>query len=497
MSQLRGARGALAGNYAALAVALLSQLILLPLLLTRLGATGAGFFVVLWSAVNFAGTGIGWLSGGGTVMLTQAAAAGNEAQLSDLYRRFGRGMARYGLVGWIVLEAWSLGVGSLWLREVPPGGTTQIRLAVHGAGAYMFALDVHQADLALLTARLRLSSVAFFRVAMQVLMFAFGTCGVLWGGGVAGMFVGYAAAAVLVSLGAHLLVRRDAWPSVGVATSRTLRPEPGSLGTFAGYSIVFSILQYVDTLVLTIFGGPAAVVLLTFLQRLPDAAILLIGRASETLGPYYTTMSGASDREPFQRTYLTASRVIWRVAAVSGAGYAVFGRDVVQWWSRGRLDLPPQWFFVASGFALVAAIVNRNAGLLAYYSGSPRAATRLLVWELAMRVTFVLLLVHRLGPTAPVLAVLAAQLAVLLVAYRRLECELLHVRLPVLLASCVWPALASAIPAAILMLCLRSLTTSAISQRGLALAAAAVGAAAVLTFQERALGLQFLRRRRA
>jgi len=497
VSHLPGARGALAGNYAALAVALVSQLVLLPLLLTRLGATGAGFFVLLWSAVNFAGTAIGWLSAGGTVLLTRAAAAGSESMLAALYRRFARGMALYGLVGWVVFGLWSAGVGSLWWKELPASGASDMRIAVHGAGAYMLAINVHQADLALLTARLEQGRVAFYRAMLQVLILALGLLGILSGGGVAAMFLGYAAAAMITAAAAHLTVRRTAWPRVAADTPRVLDDMPTSLGGFAWYSIAFSLLQYSDVLILSLFGGPTAVVVLTFLQRLPEAAILLIVRASETLGPYYTAMAVAPDRGPLQQTFLTASRVIWRVAAVSGVGFAVFGRDVVQWWSRGKVELPPHWYFAGAGIVLAAGIINRNAGLLAYFSGSTAGATRLILWELGLRVVLVVTLVHRLGPTAPMVAALVAQLLVLLLAYRKLEGTVLQLRPSALLERCLWPALTSAVPATVLMVVLRSQSTAAVSQRGVALLAAAIGVAALLAVQERALGVQFLRRRRA
>ncbi len=497
MTAIRGARGALVGNYAALAVALVSQLVLLPLLLTRLGTVGTSFFVVLWSALNFAGTAVGWLSGGGTVMMTKAAADGDDVRLAALYRRFARGMGIGAIGGWVLLTLWSLGVRRWWLRDIAVGDLTQVHVAVQGAGFYMLTLYLHQADLALLTARLEQVNVALFRTALQVLMFAFGACGVIWGGGVGAMFVGYATAALLVSIAAHGLVRRTVWPRVQSGADHQSAPESGALSGFAAYSIVTSLLQYADTLVIAAFGGPGAVVLLAFVQRLPDAAVLLIGRSSETLGPYYTVMAAAPDRGALQRTYLTATRVVWRVAGVAGVGYAVFGRDVVQWWSAGRLELPPEWFFVASGVVLVGTIVNRNAGLLAYYSGAPTAATRLLTWELLLRVALALALVRHFGPTAPILAALAAQLAVLLAAYRRLERDLLPVAPREMLAGYVWPAVVTVAPVLLLMVSLRSVTTGAVRERGLALLGAALGAAVLLAFQERVLGRQVFRRRRA
>jgi hypothetical protein len=496
MSQLRGARGALAGNYAALAVAVVSQLVLLPLLLARLGATDAGVFVLLWSAVNFAGTAIGWLSAGGTVMLTQAAAAGNERMLFALYRRFARGLAWYGVAAWVLFAVWSLFVGTWWLRELPVGSAAQIRLAAHGAGLYMLAIDVHQADLALLIARLAQGRVAVFRAGLQVLMFGLGAGGLLWGGGVAGLFFGYALAAIMIAISAHILVRRTAWPRPSAEASVATVPRD-SLSRFAGYSVVSGILQYSDALILSVAGGPATVVTLTFLQRLPEAASVLVGRASETLGPYYTTMSLAPDRAPLQRTYFTASRVIWRVAAVTGAGFAVFGRDVVQWWSQGRLELPPHWFFAGAGFVLMATIVNRNAAWLSYFTGAPRASTRLLMVELGLRVVLVFALVRPLGATAPMVAALVAQATVLLIAYRKLERDVLRVEGRALLATGVLPALTSAVPATVLMLALRATSVDALAERGAAVVVATIAVAALLAFQERALALQFLRRRHA
>lgn len=498
MSATRGVRSALVGNYAALAIALVSQVVLLPLLLGRVGPAVAGTFVLLWSAVNFAAIGIGWLSSGGVVLMTRAAAATDEAGLARLYRQFARIMAGYALLVWLALGAWSLGIGTVWLKTLPSADAAAIRWAAQGAGLYVVAMYVHQADLGLLTARLEQGRGALFRVMLQVLMFSGALVGIAVGGGVAGMFGGYAAAAIITALAAHLSVRTRGYPlAPDRASNGTERPDlmRGILGTFAGYSIVSVLAQFSDMAIIGALGGPATTILFAFLQRLPDAAALLIGRGSESLGPYFTTLAGRETQTELGALYLTSGRVVWRTATAAGIGFAVFGRDIVHWWSRGRLDMPSPLYFAGAGVVITATIVNRHASLLAYYGGHTADATRLAAIELILRVGLVLALFSRAQVQAPMLAALLAQVAVLLIAFRRLEARLLGVPVSRLIDACVKPAALTGVVTLLLMLGLRATAGDSVQGRVVALALATVAAAGLLVLQERALGRSFLRRR--
>ena len=497
MSGTRGVRSALVGNYAALAIALVAQVVLLPLLLGRVGPAVAGTFVLLWSAVNFAAIGIGWLSSGGVVLMTRAAAAHDEPLLAVLYRRFALIMACYAVLVWIALAGWSLGIGRFWLRSLAPADITAVRWATHGAGAYVVAMYVHQADLALLTARLEQGRAAVFRTCLQALMFAGALAGIAAGGGVAGMFGGYAAAAILVAAAAHVAVRNRGFPHASPPDASHRGAMRDILGTFAGYSIVAVLGQYADTAIIGTMGGPATTIVYAFLQRLPDAAALLVGRGSESLGPYFTTLAGRSEQSELTALYLTSGRVVWRMAVVAGVGFAVFGNDLVTWWSRGKLTLPPPWYFAGAGVVIVGAIVNRHAALLAYYAGRTADATRLAAIELVMRTLLVLLLFASAREQAPMLAALVAQCLVLLVAYRRLEARVLGIRVSRVLEACARPALITGAATAVLMFGLRAGLGGDTRGRAVALAVASVGAAALLVAQERDLGRSFLRRRMA
>jgi hypothetical protein len=498
MSATRGVRSALVGNYAALAIALVSQVVLLPLLLGRVGPAVAGTFVLLWSAVNFAAIGIGWLSSGGVVLMTRAAAASDEDGLALLYRQFARIMAGYALIVWLALGAWSLGIGTLWLQTLPPADAAPIRWAAQGAGLYVVAMYVHQADLALLTARMEQGRGALFRVMLQVLMFAGALIGIAVGGGVAGMFGGYAAAAILTALAAHLAIRARGYPVLSDRVSSTSdRPDAmrGILGTFAGYSIVSVLAQYSDMAIIGALGGPATTILFAFLQRLPDAAALLIGRGSESLGPYFTTLAGAERQAERAALYLTSGRVVWRTATVAGIGFAVFGSDIVTWWSRGRLVMPSPLYFAGAGVVITATIVNRHASLLAYYGGHTADATRLAAIELILRAGLVLALFSRAEVQAPMLAALLAQVAVLLVAFRRLEARVLGVPVSRLLDACVKPAALTGAVTLSLMVAFRATGGGSVQGRVAALAFGTVAALGLLVLQERDLGRSFLRRR--
>ena len=497
MTATRGVRAALLGNYAALAIALVSQVVLLPLLLGRVGPSVAGTFVLLWSAVNFAAIGIGWLSSGGVVLMTRAAAEGDEARLAWAYRQFARIMAGYSAVVWLAMGAWSLGIGALWLKSLSGSDTSTIRWATQGAGVYVVAMYVHQADLALLTARLQQGRAALFRVMLQLLMFAGALIGITAGLGVAGMFVGYAGAAVLTALAAHLSVRSRDLPRLPQADASHSKSMRGILGTFAGYSIVSVLTQYSDVALVGTLGGPATTIVFAFLQRLPDAAALLVGRGSESLGPYFTTFAGRGEHAELGALFLTSGRVVWRSATVAGIGFAVFGSELVGWWSGGKLPLPSPLYFAGAGVVIVATIVNRHASLLAYYGGHTAAATRLAAAELCVRAALVLAMFSIAREQAPMIAALIAQVAVLLVAYRRLESRILGITLHQLIDACVKPAAVTGVVMLAVMLSLRAAGGLELQGRVIALILATVVAVAVLLLQERELGRTFLRRRLA
>ncbi len=495
MSATRGVRSALVGNYAALAIALVSQVLLLPLLLGRVGPTVAGTFVLLWSAVNFAAIGIGWLSSGGVVLMTRAAAEEAEGRLVDIYRQFARIMAGYGLLVWLALGVWSLGIGSLWLQSLSVADASAIRWATQGAGIYVIAMYVHQADLALLTARLQQGRAALFRILLQVLMLGGALAGIATGAGVAGMFAGYAGAAIVTAISAHLSVRAHDLPVVPIVSTDAAGSMRGIFGTFAGYSIVWVLGQYSDVAIVGALGGPGTTIVYAFLQRLPDAAALLVGRGSESLGPYFTTLAGREDKTELRTLFLTSSRVVWRTSTAAGIGFAVFGSDLVRWWSQGRLPLPSPQYFAGAGVVIVAAIVNRHTSLLAYYTGHTAEATRLAALELCVRAALVFALFSRAHEQAPMIAALVAQCGILLVAYRRLEARILDVPLSQLFDVCIMPAVITGAVTLTFLLGIRLAAGVSVEGRVLALVLGILATTAVLLIQERDLGRSFLRRR--
>ena len=500
MSGTRGVRSALVGNYAALAIALVSQVVLLPLLLARVGPSVAGTFVLLWSAVNFAAIGIGWLSSGGVVLMTRSAAEADDARLASIYRYFALIMSGYALLVWLALGAWSLGVGTLWLRGLSVADVTAVRWATQGAGLYVVAMYVHQADLALLTARLQQGRAAVFRVGLQLLMFVGALAGIATGAGVAGMFGGYAAAAIITAIAAHLSIRARDFPAAATAAGAGDAGRGSMreiLGTFAGYSIVAVLAQYLDVAIIGVLGGPEVIIVYAFLQRLPDAAALLVGRGSESLGPYFTTLSGRGEQEELTALFLTSGRVVWRTAVVAGVGFAVFGNDLVSWWSQGRLALPSPLFFSCAGVVITATIINRHAALLAYYGGHTADATKLAAVELVVRTVVVCLLFSRAGEQAPMIAALLAQCTLLLVAYRRLESRVLGIGVSRLLEACAKPAAVTGVMTLVLMVSLRAAGGIDVRGRAIALVLATLAAVAVLVAQERELGRSFLHRRLA
>ena len=136
-----------------------------------------------------------------------------------------------------------------------------------------------------------------------------------------------------------------------------------------------------------------------------------------------------------------------------------------------------------------------HASLLAYYGGHTADATRLAAIELILRTGLVLALFSRAQVQAPVLAALLAQVAVLLVAFRRLEARVLGVPVSRLFDACVKPAALTGAVTSSLMVAFRATGGGSVQGRVAALAFGTVAALGLLVLQERDLGRSFLRRR--
>ena len=189
--------------------------------------------------------------------------------------------------------------------------------------------------------------------------------------------------------------------------------------------------------------------------------------------------------------------MVWRTAAVAGIGFAVFGNDLVTWWSQGRLTLPSPLFFAGAGVVIAATIINRHAALLAFYSGHTAEATKLAAVELVVRTVVVCLLFSHAGEQAPMIAALLAQGTFLIIAYRRLESRVLGIGASRVLEACARPAAMTGVVTLVLMVGLHAAGGIDVRGRAIALVLATLAAVAVLVAQERKLGRTFLRRRLA
>ncbi len=421
-------------NYLGLLITILIQVLLLPFLLNSLGPKMTGLYYLFITVSNFVAVGINWLTGAGVYLLASKEAGSRDApgaDVQELHWAVFAGCACYSLLILAVVLGWGAMAGRWWLTAESPEVVRQAGGACAALGFYILVFYVHQADIALLMATLRLGWANFYRVLSQLIFAGVVIVFITPAPRLDALMLANLIGVLLAAVAARLHLR---WSGLlGPVKWRLPRKDllkEMILTRGAGY-FIFGIAQYGliygDVLIIGAVLGPEIVTAYLIIWKIPEVAALLLGRISEILSPYLTRIHGGAGTAKTRALFLCTSRVQHCLAATAGLAYGWRGAEMVALWV-GRENRPEDpWLYWLAGSVLIIQAVNRHDIVLHYALAKLGRLVKAQFAELALKIPFMLLLFPRLDVAAPLVAALVIQLAGLTWFYRGAALQLVAV----------------------------------------------------------------------
>ena len=400
------------------------QIFLMPFLLHHLGPSLTGLYYLFMTISNFVAIGIGWLAGAGVFLLASSDARA-KAGGPDIEAVHGVVFLAYGLYATAILAGiwlWGFSAGRLWLVDAGEATLDQVRTAAMYLGAYIWISYLHQADLALYTARLEQGWANLYRVIAQLVFVAVLLVRVIDRPRLDGLMLANVAGAVVAAAAARIHLRRSG--RLGPFCPRfpdTKLLRRMLLARGRDY-FVFGLAQfgliYGDVLLVGAVLGPEAVSAFLVIWKIPEVAALVLGRISEILSPWFTRLHGGGDRVGTRRLFLRTSRLQHGLGLAAGLAYARFGPGMVERWvgSEFRPEFP--WIYGVAGIALFLQVANRHDVVLHYALARLGDIVPAQFLDLGLKLGLTLVLFPTLGVAAPLVAFLAVQIGGLTWVYR-------------------------------------------------------------------------------
>ncbi|MFP4031374.1 MAG: lipopolysaccharide biosynthesis protein [Desulfococcaceae bacterium] len=403
-------------NYLGLAVSMAVQVFLMPFLLHHLGPGLTGLYYLFMNISNFVAIGIGWLAGAGVFVLASSDARpdGRRPPVDQVHWMV---FLSYGLYATAVMAGiviWGALAGRLWLESAGTETLAQVRPAAFYLGLYVWLTYLHQADLALYTARLEQGWANVYRVISQSVFVLLLLVWVVERPRLDFLMIANAAGAAVASIAARLHLRRTG----RLGPFRWRRPDWGLLHQMLVAKgrdyFVFGLAQfgliYGDVLLVGAALGPEAVSAFLVIWKIPEVAGVALGRISEILSPWFTRLRTGGAQGKTARLFLCTSRIQHCLGLSAGLAYALFGSRMVELWVGAEYRPETQWLWSLAGAVLFFQVVNRHDVVLHYALARLGNLIKAQFLDLGLKVLLTLALFPALDVVAPLVAMLAVQL---------------------------------------------------------------------------------------
>jgi O-antigen/teichoic acid export membrane protein len=411
-------------NYLGLAISMAVQIFLMPFLLHHLGPGLTGLYYLFMSISNFVAIGIGWLAGAGVFELASSDARpdGNRPPVDQIHWVV---FLSYGLYATAVMAGivlWGALAGRLWLESAGAEILAQVRPAAFYLGLYIWLTYLHQADLALYTARLEQGWANVYRVISQSVFVLLLLVWVVERPRLDFLMMANAAGAAVASIAARLHLRRTG----RLGPFRWRRPDWGLLHQMLVARgrdyFVFGLAQfgliYGDVLLIGMVLGPESVSAFLIIWKIPEVAGVVLGRISEILSPWFTRLRTGGAHGQTARLFLCTSRLQHGLGLAAGLAYALFGSRMVELWVGPEYRPETPWVWSLAGGVLFFQVVNRHDVVLHYALARLGNLVKAQFLDLGLKVLLTLALFPALDVAAPLVAMLAVQVCGLTWFYR-------------------------------------------------------------------------------
>jgi O-antigen/teichoic acid export membrane protein len=400
----------LLSGYLWMAANIIAQLILVPIYLHALGATGFGVLVVMLALVTYANVGVGWLSGGLQRILGETFSTKNYA-----------GFVQAVDVGKIILVAYGAAAALLGVGVVAFFGHTLVPLgAAIVAGLFLVASYETSIERLALTAAARLAAVNLLQFA-QVVVYATSVVFVLRaGGGLLGVFA--------CQLGSVLVARillplcwqgRRPTAKHSVSTPRPLLARlTGRMGGGYFLSVALIVSSQSDVLVIGWLGGAEAAARYVLLWKIAEVGVTALWRISESWSPILVRMDATNEHDIIMRQYRHITALLLATAIPAGLAYALLGPWVTTLWLGAEHAPKDPLGFVLAGTAIVWMGLARLPSILSYSLARFRVWNGIACVEVAARLALTVALYRRFGYLAPLVALNVVHVCGIAIAYQ-------------------------------------------------------------------------------
>lgn len=407
---------ALVSSYGFTGLNIITQIVLVPLYLRYLGKVQFGVLMMLLGYVNYAAVGINWLTGGLLRIFGAHHAAGNKPEFSQAFHVGRRIYVGYALLlGAALLAVAALDPGLL-LGHPPGDAGFSPWWAVFATVVYLVLFYALSIDRVALTA-IGMQHWAFLLQIGALLIYALGAILLLVTGGNVTELMGLMALGIFAVLiwAKRLWAAQDFAPRQGPAIAgyratllKQLFGRQG-LGYLAYGGIVLTMQA--DVLFLGWLGGAAVAAEYVVLWKAAEVAVMMLWRIPDALIPDLIRSDVAGDANRLSTVYWRAWRWTLGLSVLGGIAYALFGEWVVGLW-LGKAALPdaPHAFLLA-GIALFFLSARHPAAIYAYATCHFRALLPVAGAELAIKLAVLYLAYPTFGYLAPLIGLIAANLA--------------------------------------------------------------------------------------
>lgn len=406
---MRGLITGVAAGYLQLALSILSQFLLVPILLKTAGKELSGVYLILLTIANVAAIGVGWMI-----------APAQRRMIKDNMPGGGGSAVAHGLLWWSLVGyaiafglaaiASCLLVGTVCLSALNPHQVGIVRSCILGLAFFIFFSFAAQADLALLGARLRQAEANLLRAGFPALFLVGLIAFYMSGSSRIDLLMWLNACSALVMC---LAIRRRVlgqwWTFQQIPTweqSRSiLRDEGGQYFTFN--LLQFSLL-YGDIFLIGWILGPAEAATYVVIWRIAEAAVTLLVRIPETAGPYISTLQARGRKEELARFSTGLLSAMFALALSLGLGYAGAGREIAAWWVGSHNTDKTTTEYALAAMLACFLVVNRTNISLHVALGEVRKLLRIMAIEWTGKATLAVFIGSTWGIKGIIVAGIAA-----------------------------------------------------------------------------------------
>lgn len=422
--QHRGYLQAVGSSYLLMAVAIVSQVLLVPLYLHAFGQYQFGVLMILLGLVNFAIIGIAWISGGAMRLL------GEYAGLDDA-RHFRRafGLIKTIYIGYGLALAVLAALVAWWFAgpvfsEATPADLEPARWALALTGVYLVVFYGIAIDRIALTARRRQGTANMVQLLGMIVSSAASALWVLMDGAMPGILACQIAGTLVASLLARRLLDRElpglrlAWPRAG--DRPLLRRLGGATG--AGFFLHGALVLglQADIAIVSWLGGARLGAEFFLVWKIAEVLVQLLWKLPEPLQPYFIHMDVRKDHESLMRIARLGYLLVGSAALVTGVLYALFGHALVTFWVGAQRAPDQPLAYALAGGAIFWLGLSRLPVVLAGARVTLRRLNIAASADMFCKLAIAILLFPRFGFTAMLLGINLAHLCGVSVLYFRL-----------------------------------------------------------------------------